>query len=63
MCVYLRTKFPVSMIILTRFRQGGGGVILTPQPQNELLKSPPRLALSLTLKLTKLASYSDKGYI
>ena len=61
MCVYLRTKFPVSMIILTRFRQGG--VILTPQPQNELLKSPPRLALSLTLKLTKLALYSDKGYI
>ena len=25
MCVYLRTKFQVSGIILTSFRQGGGG--------------------------------------
>ena len=25
MCVYLRDKFEVSSIILTSFRQGGGG--------------------------------------
>ena len=41
MCVYLRTKFQVSSIILTSFRQGG--VILPPQPQNEPLKGPPTL--------------------
>ena len=44
MGVYLRAKFEVSSIILTGFRQG---VILTPPPpQNEPLKSPPRLGLS-----------------
>ena len=43
MCVYLRTKFQVSSIILTSFKQ----VILPPPtpPQNEALKSPPRLGL------------------
>ena len=41
MGVYLRTKFQVSSIILMSFRQG---VILPlPPPQNEPLKSPPRL--------------------
>ena len=49
MFVYLRTKFQVSKIILTSFRQGGG-VILPPPPQpppqNEPLKSPPRLGLN-----------------
>ena len=39
MCVYLRTKFQVSGVILTSFRQAG--VILPPPPQNEPLKSPP----------------------
>ena len=34
----LLTKFKVSSIILTRFRQGK-----YPPPQNEPLKSPPRL--------------------
>ena len=44
MDVYLRAKFEVSSIILTIFRQG---VILRPsQPQNEPLKSPPRLGLT-----------------
>ena len=44
MGVYLRAKFEVSSIILTSFRQGG--VILPPTPpQNEPLKSPPRLGL------------------
>ena len=49
MCVYLRTKFQVSSIILRSFRQG---VILPPLPaQYELLKSPPRLGLKFTLAL------------
>ena len=44
MGVYLRAKSEVSSIILTSFRQG---VILPPPtpPQNEPLKSPPRLGL------------------
>ena len=48
MCVYLRATFHVSSIILTSFRQDEGGPILTPppSPQNESLKSPPRLGLS-----------------
>ena len=42
MCVYLRTKFQVSSIILTSFRRGN----FTPSPpQNETLKSPPKLGL------------------
>ena len=46
MCVYLSTKFHVSSIILTSFRQGMGVfLLLTHPPQNEPLKSPPRLAL------------------
>ena len=45
MGVYLRAKFEVSSIILTSFRQG---VILpSPPPQNEPLKSPPRLGLNM----------------
>ena len=48
MGMYLRAKFEVCSIILTRFRRG---VILPylqpppPTPQNEPLKSPPRLGL------------------
>ena len=43
MCVYLRTNFQSSGIILTSFRHR---VILTlPLPQSEPLKSPPRLGL------------------
>ena len=49
MGVYLRAKFEVSSIILPAFRQGGGGGgNFTPSPtppQNEPLKSPPRLGL------------------
>ena len=41
--VYLRSKFEVSSIILTRFRQV---VLLAPPPPNEPLKSPPRLGLT-----------------
>ena len=52
MDVYLRPKFEVSSIILTSFRHGKGGGgeeggNFTPStPQNEPLKSPPRLGLS-----------------
>ena len=42
MCVYLRTKFQVSSIVITIFRQGE---FYTPSPQNEPLKNPPRLGL------------------
>ena len=68
MGVYLRAKFEVSSIILTGFRQG---VILPPTPpQNEPLKSPPRLRLTLKnshlckpLNLSKpncLSNFTDK---
>ena len=42
MSVYLRAKFEAFSIILTSFRQGGSN-FTPPPPQNELLKSPPRL--------------------
>ena len=45
MCVYLRTKFQVSSIIITSFRQGEGGWGVLPPPQNEPLKIPPKLGL------------------
>ena len=40
-------KFQVSWIILTSFRQTGGNItpLPYPQPQDGLLKSPPRLRL------------------
>ena len=46
MCVYLRDKFEVSSIILTSLRQqvGVGGNYILP-PQNEPIKSLPRLGL------------------
>ena len=55
MGVYLRAKFEVSSIILTSFRQG---VILPPPPipQNEPLKSPPRLGF----KFLRNANYGNK---
>ena len=46
MGVYLRAKFEVSSIILTSFRLGRGVILPHPPPQNETLKSPPRLGLS-----------------
>ena len=46
MCLYLRTKFQVSSIILTSFREG---VILPHLPQNGLVKSSPRLMLNKRL--------------
>ena len=48
MDVHLRAKLDVCSIILTGFRQGGveeGGGNYSPPPQNEPLKSPPRLGL------------------
>ena len=44
MYVYLQTKIQVSSVILTSFRQVGVS-LLPPPPQNEPLKSPPRLGL------------------
>ena len=54
MGVYLRSNFEVSRIILTSLRQGE--VIIPPaKPQNEPLKSTPRLELSsLKSKVDKL---------
>ena len=55
MCAYLRTKFQVFSILLTSYRHGGEaagarGVNFThpPTPQNEPLKSPPRLGLKFS---------------
>ena len=67
MRVYLRTKFQVSSIILTSFRQGEGGgwreILPAPPPpptpqniQNVLLKRPPRLGLSWVMKKRNLGS-------
>ena len=42
--MYLHAKFEVSNVILTSFRQGGS--LPHPKPQNEPLKSPPRLGLT-----------------
>ena len=41
MCVYLRTKFQVSSLILKSFRRGS----FIPPPEKEHLKIPPRLGL------------------
>ena len=38
MCVYLRAKFEVTVIILTRSRQGGVRFTSPSAPQNEPLK-------------------------
>ena len=46
MGVYLRAKLEVSSIILTGFRLGE--LLPLPPPQNQPLKSPPRLGLKLT---------------
>ena len=43
MSVYLRAKFKVSSATLMNSGQGGGG--FTPSPQNEPLKSPPKLGI------------------
>ena len=43
MCEYLRSKFEVSSIILTGFKQGV--IVRLSPPQNESLKDPPRLWL------------------
>ena len=46
-CMYLRTEFQVSSIIVTSFRQGdGGNFTKKPSP----LKSPPRLGLPSSLR-------------
>ena len=51
MSVYLRAKFEASSIILPSFRRG---VILAPlPPQNEPLKSPPRLGLKSSNYVTR----------
>ena len=52
MGVYLHAKFEVSSIILTSFRQGVEVILPPPSPpQNEPLKSPPRLGLSLSFPI------------
>ena len=53
--MYLRAKFEVSSIILTGFRRGG--VNSPPPPQNEPLKSQPRLGLKLVI----ISEYQNIG--
>ena len=64
MGLYLRAKFEVSSMIVTRFRQG---VILLPPPppQSEPLKSPPRLGLIGCVQhtFTELESDADLGLL
>ena len=62
MCVYVRTKFQVSNIILTSFR---GRVILPtpPLPQNEPLKTPPRLRLTGKLFPEDIVHVSSTIYL
>ena len=50
MCLYLLIKFQGSSIILTSFSQERG-VILSPTPQYEPLKIPPRLGLNLFVRI------------
>ena len=64
MCVYLLAEFEVSSIIPTSFKKGRGereGVILPlPPPQNELLKSLPRLGLE-RIKSILIHEYQHKS--
>ena len=62
MCVCVCTKFQVSCIILTSFRRE---VILpTPTPpQNEPLKTPPRLRLTQSLFPTDKVHVSNTIYL
>ena len=67
MRVYLRTKFHVSSIILTGFRQG---VVLPPPTQRGPLKSPPRLRLkpnviyrSIVIAINKFGHINHSNYI
>ena len=53
MGLYLRAKFEVSSIILTGFRWGA----VNSPPQNEPLKSPPRLGLKLVI----ISEYQNIG--
>ena len=59
--VYLRAKFEVSSIILTSFRQGGN--FTPPPPQNESLKSPPRLGLNSSKHLNWISLMSYKKHL
>ena len=58
MGVYLRAKFEVSSIILTSFKQGGN--FTPPLPQNEPLKSPPRLEL-ITANLVQSKTWQSES--
>ena len=62
MCVYVHTKFQVSSMILTSFRQVVILPSLTTTPQNEPLNSPPRLGLRVHLiRITYLKCFILQG--
>ena len=72
MCVYLRTKFQVSGIILTSLRgvQGEGGIIIPiPPTSKRTLKRPTQIRVisflgrSMAVKLGKLMTYGVKPYV
>ena len=46
-------KFSVSSITLTDFREGEGVILHLPLTQNESLKRPPRLGLTILEKIKK----------
>ena len=54
MGVYLLAKLEDSSLILTGFREGGVILPAPPRPQNEPLKSPPRLGVSLRDNLPRI---------
>ena len=58
MYVYFRAIFEVSSVILMGFRQGCN-FTLPPPPQNEPLKSPPRLGLKICFKVIETHGFNE----
>ena len=56
MGMYLCAKFEVSSVILTSFRQWA----YSPPPQNEPLKSPPKLELNKCSELISKCKHANK---
>ena len=57
MCVYLRSKFEVSRIILTGFRQG---LVLNPPPHTPASKQTPEKPTQIRVKWLALKAFITK---